>query len=117
MAGDIGYSSERFGRALSYLALHEGTYRERLQEALAEAHHSVDGESGRPIPGVPTGAITFGSKPDPQTLELGAEVDGQVLSAGRYTVSADGKTLTVTNKGTGLKGPFEVVMVMERVVR
>ena len=51
MAGDIGYSSERFGRALSYLALHEGTYRERLQEALAEAHHSVDGESGRPIPG------------------------------------------------------------------
>ena len=47
MAGDIGYSSERFGRALSYLALHEGTYRERLQEALAEAHHSVDGESGQ----------------------------------------------------------------------
>ena len=54
---------------------------------------------------------------DPQTLELGAEVDGQVLSAGRYKVSADGKTLTVTNKGTGLKGPFEVVMVLERVVR
>ena len=73
--------------------------------------------SGRPIPGVPTGAMTFGSKPDPQTLELGEEVDGQVLGAGRYKVSADGKTLTVTNKGTGLKGPFEVVMVMERVVR
>jgi hypothetical protein len=72
--------------------------------------------SGRPIPGVPAGAITFGSRPDPQTLELGAEVDGQVLSAGRYTVSADGTTLTVTNKGTGLKGPFEVVMVLERVV-
>ena len=73
--------------------------------------------SGRPIPGVPTGAMTFGSKPDPQTLELGSEVDGQVLGAGQYKVSADGKTLTVTNKGTGLKGPFEVVMVMERVVR
>jgi hypothetical protein len=72
--------------------------------------------SGRPIPGMPTGAITFGSKPDRQTLELGAEVDGQVLIAGRYEVSADGKTLTVTNKGTGPKGgPFEVVMVMERV--
>ena len=71
---------------------------------------------GRPIPGVPTGAMTFGSRPDPQTLELGAEVDGQVLSAGRYKVSPDGKTLTVTNKGTGLKGPFEVVMVLERVV-
>jgi hypothetical protein len=43
-------------------------------------------------------------------------VDGQVLRAGRYTVSADGTTLTVTNKGTGLNGPFEVVMVLERVV-
>ena len=74
--------------------------------------------SGRPIPGVPTGAMTFGSKPDPQTLELGEEVDGQVLSAGRYQVSADGNTLTVTNKGTGPKGgPFEVVMVLERVAR
>jgi hypothetical protein len=65
---------------------------------------------------VPAGARTFGSRPDPQTLELGEEADGQVLRAGRYKVSADGKTLTVTNKGSGLKGPFEVVMVLERVV-
>ena len=72
--------------------------------------------SGRPIPGVPAGAMTFGSRPDSQTLELGSEVDGQVLVAGRYEVSADGKTLTVTNKGSGPKGgPFEVVMVLERV--
>jgi len=72
--------------------------------------------SGRPIPGVPAGATTFGRRPDPQTLELGSEVDGQVLVAGRYKVSADGKTLTVTNKGSGPKGgPFEVVMVLERV--
>ena len=71
---------------------------------------------GRPIPGVPAGAMTFGSQPDPQTLELGSEADGQVLGAGRYQVSADGKTLTVTNKGIGVKGPFEVVMVLERVV-
>ena len=73
--------------------------------------------SGRPIPGVPAGATTFGSRPDPQTLELGSEVDGQVLVAGRYQVAADGKTLTVTNKGSGPEGgPFEVVMVLERVV-
>ena len=71
---------------------------------------------GRPIPGVPAGAMSFGSRPDPQTLELGAEVDGTVLSAGTYKVSADGQTLTVTNKGVGLKGPFEVVVVLERVV-
>jgi hypothetical protein len=73
--------------------------------------------SGRPIPGVPAGAMTFGNRPDPQMLELGAEADGQVLSAGRYEVSADGKTLTVTNKGIGAKGPFEVVMVLERVAQ
>ena len=71
--------------------------------------------SGRPIPGVPAGAMTFGSRPDPQTLELNAESDGQVLQAGRYEVSADGKTLTVTNKGSGPRGPFEVVRVLERV--
>ena len=58
--------------------------------------------------------MTFGSRPDPQSLELGAEADGQVLGAGMYKVSADGKTLTVTNKGSGPKGPFEVVMVLER---
>ena len=72
--------------------------------------------SGRPIPGMPAGAVTFGSRLDHQTLELGSEVDGQVLVAGRYQVSADGKTLTVTNKGSGPNGPFEVVMVLERVV-
>ena len=42
-------------------------------------------------------------------------VDGGLFTAGRYEVSPDGKTLTVTNKGIGLKGPFEVVMVLERV--
>src|SRR5438552_1880073 len=69
---------------------------------------------GRPIPGVPAGAMTFGRRPDPQTLELGSDVDGQELVAGRYEVSADGKTLTVTNKGSGPQGgPFEVVMVLE----
>ena len=38
-----------------------------------------------------------------------------MLVAGKYQVSAHGKTLTVTNKGIGAKGPFEVVMVLERV--
>jgi hypothetical protein len=72
--------------------------------------------SGRPIPGVPPGAVSFGSRSDSQTLEVGADVDGQVLSAGTYKVSADGKTLTVTNEGVGSSGPYKVVMVLERVV-
>jgi hypothetical protein len=31
-------------------------------------------------------------------------------------VSEDGKTLTVTNEGVGLKGPFKVVAVFDRMV-
>jgi hypothetical protein len=89
---------------------------ERPQMIIADGRRRpLLGLNGRPILGVPAGTMTFGSRPDPQTLELGSEVDGQVCGAGRYEVSADGKTLTVTNKGTGLKGPFEVVMVLERV--
>ena len=72
--------------------------------------------NGRPIPGVPPGAMSFGAQPDPYTIESGAEVDGQVLGKGTYRVSDDGQTLTVTTEGTGLKGPFEVVAVFERVV-
>jgi hypothetical protein len=60
--------------------------------------------------------VAFGSRSDSQTLEIGAEVDGKVLSAGTYKVSADGKTLTATNEGVGLRGPYKVVWVFERVV-
>ena len=72
--------------------------------------------NGRPIPGVPPGAVAFGTRSDPHTLEAGAEVDGNVLGRGTYRVSADGKTLTVTTEGVGLKGPFKVRAVFERVV-
>jgi hypothetical protein len=72
--------------------------------------------NGRPIPGVPAGAVGFGTRPDPQTIEAGAEVDGNVLGKGTYRVSADGRTLTVTTEGMGLKGPFKVHAVFERVV-
>jgi hypothetical protein len=72
--------------------------------------------NGRPIPGVPPGAVAFGSRPDSQTLEFGAEVDGKVLGKGTYKVSEDGKTLTATTEGMGLKGPFKTVAVFERVV-
>ena len=71
--------------------------------------------NGRPIPGVPPGAVMFGSRPDPRTIEAGAEADGKVLGKGTYKVSNDGKTLTVTTEGIGLKGPFKVAAVFERV--
>ena len=72
--------------------------------------------NGRPIPGVPPGAMAVGSRPDRYTLEGRVEVDGKSLGAGTYRVSEDGKTLTVTNEGVGLKGPFKVVAVFDRVV-
>lgn len=72
--------------------------------------------NGRPIPGVPPGAVAFGTRPDPHTIEAGAEVDGQVLGRGTYRVSEDGQTLTVMTEGVGLKGPFKTVAVFERVI-
>ena len=72
--------------------------------------------SGRPIPGVPPGAMATGSRPDRWTLEGRVEVDGKTLGAGTYRVSEDGKTLTVTSEGVGQKGPFKVVATFDRVV-
>jgi hypothetical protein len=72
--------------------------------------------NGRPIPGVPPGAVVFGSHPDRHTLEAGAEAEGKVLGKGTYRVSEDGQTLTVTTEGIGLKGPFKTVAVFERVL-
>ena len=71
--------------------------------------------NGRPIPGVPPGAVSFGSRPDHHTLEAGAEADGKPLGKGTYQVSPDGATLTVTTEGLGAKGPFKVVATFERV--
>jgi hypothetical protein len=72
--------------------------------------------NGRPIPGVPAGAVCFGSRLDARTIESGAEVDGKVLGKGTYAVSADGTTMTVTTEGMGLKGPFTMTAVFDRVV-
>ena len=72
--------------------------------------------NGRPVPGVPPGAMVVESQPDPRTLEVTVEADGKVLNSGRYRVSEDGKTLRVTNEGMGLQGPFKVDAVFERVV-
>ena len=70
--------------------------------------------NGRPIPGVPPGAVAFGNQPDPHTLEGWVEVDGKVCG-GSYRISEDGKRLTATMEGMGLKGPFKTIAVFERV--
>jgi hypothetical protein len=72
--------------------------------------------NGRPIPGVPPGAVAYGSHPDPYTYEGWVEADGRVLGGGTYKISEDGNTLTVTSEGMGMKGPFKIVAVFERVI-
>lgn len=72
--------------------------------------------NGRPIPGVPPGAVAYGSRPDAHTIEGWLEADGKVLGGGTYRISEDGNTLTVTSQGMGMKGPFKMVAVFDRVV-
>lgn len=89
---------------------------ERPQPIIADGRRRpIVDLSGRPIAGVPAGAVGFGYRPDARTIEAGAEIDGRVLGKGTYRVSEDGKTMTVTTEGTGAKGPFKVAAVFERV--
>ena len=75
---DTGYSMVAYG------VVNGEACAERPQTIIADGRRRpLLDLRGRPIPGVPAGAMTFGSRPDSQTLELGAEVDGQVLGAGR----------------------------------
>jgi hypothetical protein len=88
---------------------------ERPQTIIADGRRRpVLDMNGRPIPGVPPGAMAYGYRPDHHTIEGGCEVDGQVLGKGTYRVSADGKQLTVTTEGMGPKGPFKTSAVFER---
>ena len=89
---------------------------ERPQSIIADGkRRPVVDLNGRPIPGVPPGAMAVGNKPDPYTLQNGVEVDGKPLVGGTYRVSEDGKTLTVTAEGMSIKGPFKTVAVFDRV--
>jgi hypothetical protein len=88
---------------------------ERPQTIIADGRRRpVLDMNGRPIPGVPPGAMAYGFRHDHHTIEGGCEVDGQMLGKGIYQVSPDGKKLTVTTEGMGLKGPFTVMAVFDK---
>jgi hypothetical protein len=82
MNGDIGYTNTRFSKAVSYLALTDGSYRERLQRAVAEAMHAIDYDNPRPIPDELRGHIEVffgGIRPvdqltDEEAQELGVDL-------------------------------------------
>jgi hypothetical protein len=56
-----------------------------------------------PVTGDPTADARSYKKVDDRTLELAVKKDGKVTVSGRITVSADGKTRTVTTSGTDAK--------------
>jgi hypothetical protein len=72
-----------------------------------------DGES-RWVPGLPPAARAAINRPDPRTLEMKVEMDGKPLGHALYAVSEDGKTLTATVFGRGVKGPIKTMAVFDR---
>jgi hypothetical protein len=89
---------------------------ERPSPIIADGRrHPIVDMRGRPVPGVPAGATAFGRRPDPRTIEGGAEVDGKTLGTRTLRVSEDGKTLTVMVEGASSKGPFKTIAVFDRV--
>src|SRR5262249_50636753 len=57
-----------------------------------------------PVTGDPTADTRSYKKVDAHTLELTVKKDGKVTVSGRLVVSADGKSRTVTTRGTDAEG-------------
>jgi len=57
-----------------------------------------------PLTGDPTAATRSYKQIDPNTLELTNKKGGKVIVSGKITVSADGKTRTVSTKGMDTNG-------------
>ena len=82
----------------NYLMKAEGTSAKGEKVAERPAKFIPDGKA-HPIPGVP-GLTAVSTRPDPNTLQGEARrEDGSIVGGGTYVVSADGKSLTVTNSG------------------
>ncbi|MDX2153693.1 MAG: hypothetical protein SFV54_23320 [Bryobacteraceae bacterium] len=68
----------------------------------------------RPVPAAPGVTITV-TRPDPHTLLVESEREGQIVGRATYEVSRDGKSLTATVSGTDAKQrPFKTRMVFDR---
>jgi hypothetical protein len=76
------------------------------------------GEAAKFLEGGPPAGISvvYAKKTaDARILDTTTMRDGKVIQTSRNVLSADGKTMTMTNKGTDAQGkPFESVMVADR---
>jgi hypothetical protein len=57
-----------------------------------------------PVTGDPTSDMRSYKKIDDRTLKMTVKKDGKVTASGRIVVSADGKSRTVTTRGTDAEG-------------
>ena len=57
-----------------------------------------------PIEGNPNADAVIRRKIDPYTVELTLKRGGKVVATGRRVIAKDGKTMTITEKGTDAKG-------------
>lgn len=73
-----------------------------IPEIKASVNLTFDGKEAAPTgPTVPDGLTLAATKIGPRSFELTEKVKGKIIFRGRYTVSADGKTMTEVGTPTG----------------
>ncbi len=96
-----------------YRMFAEGAHSDGHQVVERPQRFITDGDE-YPVPGAP-GVTSAATSPDPNTIDVVARKDGQIVGEARYAVSADGTTLTATVRGTdGQQRPFQTVVVCDR---
>ena len=75
---------------------------------------NYDGKE-HPIDGNPNADAVIRRKVDPFTVELTLKRGGKVVATGMRVISKDGKTMTITEKGTDAKGgPIDTFEYFEK---
>ena len=84
-------------------------------KAVAVEWTAVDDGKDRPVTGTADLDMLSMKRIDSHTVESTHKRAGKVVATARRTVSKDGKTLTITTKGTNAKGqPINNVQVFEK---
>ena len=81
-----------------------------IPQMKAEVNLDFNGKETTPTgPTVPKGLTLAATKTGPRSFKLIEKMNGKLLFTGRYTVSADGKTMTEYGHAPGAAAPTKVV--------
>jgi len=81
-----------------------------IPEIKATVKLNFDGKEVAPTgPTVPRGLMLAATKTGPRSFKLTEKMNGKLLFTGRYTVSADGKTMTEYGHAPGAAAPTKLV--------